>query len=59
MEHGRLITGSDILQTFGAMPGPKIGRILKHVEDLQFEGEIHTPEEALKAVRTFLENCGA
>ena len=59
MEHGRLITGSDILQTFGAMPGPKIGRILKHVEDLQFEGEIHTPKEALKAVRTFLENCGA
>ena len=59
MERGRLITGDDILQTFGAIPGVKIGRILQHVEDLQFEGQIQTSEEALKAVRTFLENCGA
>ena len=59
MEHGRLITGNDILQTFGVMPGVRIGRILQHIEDLQFEGEIQTPEEALKAARTFLESCEA
>ena len=57
IERGRLITGDDILRTFGVMPGVKIGRILKHIEDLQFEGEIRTPEEALKAARIFLENC--
>ena len=58
MERGRLITGNDILQTFGVMPGVKIGRILQHIEDLQFEGEIETPEEALEAARTFLQNNG-
>ena len=58
IERGRLITGDDILQTFGVMPGIRIGRILQHIEDLQFEGEIQTPEEALAAARTFLENCG-
>ena len=58
MERGRLITGDDILQTFGMMPGVKIGRILQHIEDLQFEGEIQTPEEALEAARTFLDNYG-
>ena len=57
MERGRLITGDDILQTFGVIPGVIIGRVLQHIEDLQFEGEIRTPEEALKAAQTFLENC--
>ena len=56
MERGRLITGSDILQRFGAMPGVKIGGILQHIEDLQFDGEIGTPEEALEAARIFLDN---
>ena len=57
MEHGRLITGEDILQTFGVTPGVKIGRVLQHIEDLQFEGTIRTPEQALKAARIFLESC--
>ena len=57
MARGRLITGNDILQTFGTMPGPRIGRILQHIEDLQLEGEIVTPEEALEAARVFLDNC--
>ena len=56
IERGRLITGDDILRTFGVTPGAKIGRILQHIEDLQLEGEIQTPEEALKAARTFLES---
>ena len=58
IERGRLITGDDILQTFGRMPGLKIGRILRHIEDLQFEGEIQTPEEALEAARMFLQSYG-
>ena len=56
MEHGRLITGDDILQFFGAMPGVIIGRVLRHIEVLQFEGAIRTPEEALEAARIFLDN---
>lgn len=56
MEHGRLITGDDILQIFGAMPGVIIGRVLRHIEVLQFEGAIRTPEEALEAARIFLDN---
>lgn len=56
IERGRLITGNDLLQTFGRMPGVKIGRILKQIEDLQFEGEICTPDEALNTARTLLEN---
>ncbi|MBI1928054.1 HD domain-containing protein [Candidatus Poribacteria bacterium] len=55
MTRGRLITGHDIMQAFDLKPGVKIGRILKHIEDLQFEGKIHTPEEALAAARNFLE----
>ena len=58
MEHGRLITGDDILETFGTISGIEIGRILQHIEDLQFEGEIETPEEALEAARRFLQNNG-
>ena len=58
MERGRLITGADILQKLGVMPGVKIGRILQHIEELQFEGEIQTPEEALEAAHTFLQNNG-
>ena len=58
IERGRLITGDDILQTFGMMPGVRIGRVLQHIEDLQFEGEIQTPEEALEAARIFLDNYG-
>ena len=45
------------MRRFGLAPGVKIGRILKHIEDLQFEGKIHTPEDALKAAQTFLEKC--
>ena len=56
MERGRFITGNDILQTFGVIPGVIIGRVLQHIEDLQFEGQIRTPEEALEAARTFLQN---
>ena len=56
MEHGRLITGDDILQTFGLISGVEIGRVLQHIEDLQFEGAIRTPEEALEAARVFLES---
>ena len=55
MTRGRLITGNEIMQTFGLKPGVNIGRILKHIEDLQFDGNIHTPQDALEATRQFLD----
>lgn len=58
MTHGRLITGDDILQTFGIAPGTIIGHVLQHIEDLQLEGAIRTPEEALEAARIFLASSG-
>lgn len=58
LERGKLITGDDILRTFGLTPGVIIGRVLQHIEDLQFEGEIQTSEEALEAAHTFLQNHG-
>ena len=59
MIRGRLITGHDIIQTLGLKPGVRVGHILKHIEVLQFEGKIHTPEEALVAAQTYLEECEA
>ena len=59
MIRGRLITGHDIIQKLGLQPGIRVGHILKHIEALQFEGKIHTAEEALVAARAFLEECEA
>ena len=55
MRRGRLVTGHEIMQALGLKPGPQIGRILEHIEDLQFEGKIGTTEEAFAAARAFLE----
>lgn len=54
IERGRLITGHDIIQTLGLKPGIRVGHILNHIEALQFEGKVHTREEALAAAQIFL-----
>lgn len=59
MTRSRLITGHDLIQSLGLKPGVRVGHILKHIEALQFEGKIHTPEEALAAAQTFLDECDA
>lgn len=48
-KQGRLITGSDLIQTFHLKEGKQIGNLLKEIEDRQFAGEIRTREEALAA----------
>ncbi len=58
VERGRLITGDDILQTFGRISGVEIGRVLQHIEDLQLEGKIQTSKEALEAAQIFLRSNG-
>ncbi len=46
-----LITGHEIM-AMGMPAGPRVGEILRTVQDLQLEGTLNTPEEALAWVRT-------
>ena len=55
MAQERLITGDEIMDALDLKPGVIIGEILKQVEELQFDGKIHSPEEALVAARRYLE----
>jgi poly(A) polymerase len=47
----RLIGGEDLKQ-LGFKPGPRFKEILKQVEDLQLDGVLSTPGDALEYVRT-------
>ena len=55
MAQERLITGDEIMDALDLEPGAIVGKILKQVQELQLDGKIHTPEEALVAARRFLE----
>lgn len=55
MARERLISGDEIMDALNLKPGPLIGEILEQVEALQFDGRIHTPEEALAAARRIVE----
>jgi len=45
-----LILGRDVL-ALGVPPGPAVGRILKAIYELQLDGRVRTPEEALVEAR--------
>jgi poly(A) polymerase len=47
----RLLTGRDLIQA-GYQPGPKMGEILRALEDAQLEGVVSTPEQAWEWIRT-------
>jgi len=47
----RLVSGHDLINTFGLSPGPKIGKLLEAVREAQASGEIATREEALSYIR--------
>jgi poly(A) polymerase len=47
---GPLIKGEDLIE-MGYSPGPIYGKILRTVEDLQFEGLLKTREEALQYIK--------
>jgi poly(A) polymerase len=51
----RLVTGHDLINTFGLKPGPRMGELLEAVREAQASGEIATREEALALVRERLE----
>lgn len=44
----RLLTGSDLLRVFGLREGPRIGRLLKEIEEAQADGLVRTQDEALR-----------
>lgn len=46
----RLVTGHDLL-ALGLAPGPRVGEILRAVEDARLEGRVRTREEALDLAR--------
>ncbi len=49
-----LVNGHDLL-AMGQKPGPKIGELLKWIEDLQLNGELEDREQALGRLRDFIE----
>ncbi len=53
-KQGRLITGKDLIQRFNLKTGREIGRLLKEIEERQFDGEIRTREEAFAAVERLI-----
>jgi len=53
----RLITGDDVV-ALGVAPGPRVGRVLRAVENAHLEGEIHTREEALALARALAASRG-
>ena len=54
-KQGRLITGDDLIKHFDLKEGKQIGRLLKEIEERQFDGEIRTREEALAVVAALLQ----
>jgi poly(A) polymerase len=53
----RLITGDDVV-ALGVAPGPRVGWVLRAVENAHLEGQVHTREEALALARTLVESPG-
>ncbi|MBI4643583.1 MAG: HD domain-containing protein [Deltaproteobacteria bacterium] len=50
----RLLTGHDLIKLLGLTPGPRFREILTAVEEVQWEGAIHTRQEALDLARSLL-----
>ena len=48
----RVINGGDVMKTLGLPSGPKVGKVLDRVRELQAEGKIHNRAEALAALKS-------
>ncbi len=49
-----LVTGHDIIDRFGVMPGPKVGILLEMVREAQVSKEINSREDAIKYLNGLL-----
>lgn len=54
----RLVTGDDLMREFGLEPGPRLGRLLDHIEEEQQLGRLSSREEALAAAARLLQEEG-
>ena len=54
-----LITGHDLMDELHLSPGPLVGRLLRAVRDLQWEGSVSSPEEALREASRLLARWSA
>lgn len=59
LKQGRLITGEDLIHRFNLKEGREIGRLLRQIEERQFDGEIRTREEAFAAAETLIQSLNA
>ena len=50
-----IVMGRHLIE-LGVRPGPRMGELLKRVYDRQLDGEIHTLDEGLSAVKQMLES---
>jgi poly(A) polymerase len=50
----KLISGDDLMETFGLEEGPRLGELLEAVREAQAVGEIRTRREALDYVKRVL-----
>jgi hypothetical protein len=54
-----LISGHDLMKALHLSPGPLVGRLLRAVRDLQWEGRVSNPEEALREASRLLARWNA
>ncbi|MFH1406789.1 MAG: HD domain-containing protein [Candidatus Omnitrophota bacterium] len=47
----KLITGNDLMKELKLPAGPKIGELLREIQEAQVEGEVKTKEQALKFIK--------
>jgi tRNA nucleotidyltransferase/poly(A) polymerase len=53
-----LLTGSELMVELGLEPGPRIGRLLRTLQESQAAGEVQTREEALALARRSAKGWG-
>ncbi|KJU85438.1 polynucleotide adenylyltransferase/metal dependent phosphohydrolase [Candidatus Magnetobacterium bavaricum] len=54
----RFITGYDLIEGFGLRPSPEFSLILEHVNNKALEGTINSRQDAISAVRAYLQREG-
>ena len=55
----RLVTGHDLIETFGLEPGPLFGRLLEGLEEAEAIGDVRTRAEAFARVKAKLAESDA
>jgi putative nucleotidyltransferase with HDIG domain len=53
-----LLTGGELMAELGLEPGPRIGRLLRTLQEAQAAGEVHTREEALALAKRLAKGQG-